>query len=51
MEGKQKGLEEGIRKEKIEIARSMLKEELDTSLISKITGLSIEEIKNISETN
>ena len=42
--GKAEGLEEGILKGKLEMAVRMKKEGLDSSLISKITGLSIEEI-------
>ena len=46
-EGFEKGRREGI----LDTVKSMLKENLEISLISKITGLSIEEINNISETN
>ena len=48
---KEEGLEEGIKKEKMDIVKAMLKEKLEPSLISKITGLPIEEIKMILETN
>ena len=41
----QKGLKEG----KIEIAKNMLKEGLDVNLISKLSGLSIDEIKNLQD--
>ena len=41
----QKGLKEG----KIEIAKNMLKEGLDVNLISKLSGLSIDEIKNLKD--
>ena len=44
VKGKAEGLEEGILKGKLEMAVRMKKEGLDSSLISKITGLSIEEI-------
>ncbi len=37
----------GIYKGKIEIAKNMLKENLDTAIISKITGLSKEEIESL----
>ena len=37
----------GISKGKIEIAKNMLKENLDTAIISKITGLSKEEIESL----
>ena len=50
-EGKKYGIEEGLKNGKkirsIEIAKEMLKENIDLSLVSKITGLSIEELKNI----
>jgi len=58
-EGREKGLSEGegigIKKgrvegehlAKIEIAKSMIKKNLDPETISELTGLSIEEIKNI----
>ena len=42
------GKEDGRRDEKIEIAKSML-EESDVSYISKVTGLSIEEINKLQE--
>ena len=41
-----KGIEEGKKAEQINIAREMKKENMDINLISKLTGLSIEEIKN-----
>ena len=37
----------GMHEEKLEIAKNMLKENLDTAIISKITGLSKEEIESI----
>ena len=40
-------VDEGITREKIEIAKSMLKEKLDIQTISKCTGLSIEEIEKL----
>ncbi|MBR7053717.1 MAG: hypothetical protein IKI26_03000, partial [Prevotella sp.] len=42
--GYAKGKAEGILENKLEMAVRMKKEGLDSSLISKITGLSIEEI-------
>ena len=54
-EGKKDGIEEGLKNGKkirsIEIAKEMLKENIDLSLVSKITGLSIEEINRDLETN
>lgn len=46
-EGKQAGFNEGKQNEKIEIARKMLKDNFDIDLISKYSGLSIEEINNL----
>ena len=43
--GREKGIGEG--KEKIIIAVKMKKEQIDTALISKITGLDIEEIEKL----
>ena len=40
---------EGKTEEKINIAKEMLKEKLNIELISKVTGLTIEEIKTIKE--
>lgn len=45
-QGLQEGIEKGIEKEKIEVVKQSLKMGLDISMISKITGLSIEEISN-----
>lgn len=42
-----KGKKEGINEAKIEIAKSLLKENINKELISKITNLSIEEINNL----
>ena len=46
-EGKTLGLREGQRKEKLEIAKNMLKENFSFEQISKITHLSISEIKKL----
>lgn len=46
-QGTQEGIKEGVQKEKIEIAKSMLKENLELSLISKITGLSLDQINQL----
>lgn len=45
------GLRDGIEQNKIEIVCNMLKENMDINLISKITGLSLEEINKISSNN
>ena len=41
------GKEEGIKENKIEIAKKMLEEKMDFKIISKLTGLTKEEIKNL----
>ena len=43
------GLTQGHQEKSIEIAKSMLKDKVDISKISLYTGLTIEEIKNISD--
>ena len=43
------GLRDGIEQNKTEIVCNMLKENMDINLISKITGLSLEEINKIKE--
>ncbi len=44
---KNEGLQEGRKKEKLEIARAMLKANLSVNQISKLTGLSGEEIESL----
>ena len=50
-EAKEKGIETGkkmgIEIEKIEIAKKMLKDGMDKNIISKYTGLSLKDIKNL----
>ena len=46
-EGIKVGREEGEKNKSIEIARNMLKDNVDINIISKYSGLSIEEIKNL----
>ena len=46
-QGLEQGLEQGINQEKISIARNLLKQNVDINVISKSTGLSIEEIESI----
>jgi len=41
--------EEGIKENKIEIAKNMLKKGMDLSVISEITNLTVEEIKAIEK--
>ena len=46
-QGKEEGLREGEKKGKEEMARNMLKDNVDVNTISKYTGLTIEEINNL----
>ena len=46
-EGKKEGLEEGSTTKAIEIAKSMLTENIDINIISKCTGLSIDEVNSL----
>ena len=46
-QGLSQGISQGINKRNIEIARNMLKDNLAIDVISKYTGLSIEEIKSL----
>ena len=45
--GLKTGIQQGIQQEKIAIAKNMKKQNIDIETICKITGLTIEEIKNI----
>ena len=47
--GYDNGIEQGIEQEKIEIAKDMLKENIPVEQISKITKLTLEEIKKLKE--
>ena len=56
MEGAKKdGIEEGksigIEESKLEIAKNMLKEKIDEDVISRVTGLTIQEIEKLRNTN
>ena len=46
-EGKAEGLEEGRAKEKAEIAKKMLEENIEIETIIKLTGLTKEKIENL----
>ena len=46
-EGMEKGIEKGIEKRNYTIAKSMKKDGADINLISKYTGLTIDEIKKL----
>ena len=48
-EGQEIGFEKGSKQKCLDIAVNMLKEKLDINLISKITGLSLNKIRNISK--
>ncbi|MDR1482194.1 MAG: hypothetical protein LBI74_06165 [Synergistaceae bacterium] len=50
-EGIQKGRQDGIQEGKQAAARSMLARNMPLTLISEISGLSIEEIKTLKETS
>ena len=47
-QGKESGFEEGTKKEKIEIAKTMLEDKIDLEIICKYTGLTIEEVNNLN---
>ena len=49
--GKQEGLREGAKKEKLEIAKNAINNNLDDNTIQIITGLSLEEIKELRKNN
>ena len=44
-----KGVEEGIEKKNIEIAKKMLEENVDIDFISRMTGLTKEKIKELKK--
>ena len=46
-QGIEKGIEQGINQNKKEIAKALLENNIDIDIISKSTGLSIEEINNL----
>ncbi len=47
--GEQHGMQQGIQQEKIAIVKNMKKQNIDIETICKVTGLTIEEIKNIKD--
>ena len=47
--GIQKGIEQGVKQEKIGIAKNLIQNGLDNELISKSTGLSIEEVEKLRQ--
>ena len=46
-QGVEQGVKQGIKENKIETVKNMMKENIDMSTISKVTGLSIDEVKSI----
>ena len=46
-EGREEGLKEGEKNKSIEIAKNMLKDNVDINIISKYSGLSVEEINKL----
>ena len=44
---REEGIKEGIEKEKYSLAINMKNKNMDINLISELTGLSIEEVKNL----
>ena len=46
-EGKAEGIQQGSYQSKIQIAKNMIEENMDINLISKLTGLKVEEINSI----
>ena len=48
-EGKAEGLEEGAKAKEIEIAKNFLKDGIPIEVVSKNTGLSIEEIEELNK--
>lgn len=48
-QGIEKGIEKGIEQRTLEMAKKMLKENIDISLISKITSLSIEKLNELTK--
>jgi len=49
IEREKKGKEKGLKEGKIEIARNMLKDNIDINVISKYSGLSIDEINKLKD--
>ena len=47
--GKEEGVKEGIEQNKLEMVKRMLKENIDISTISRVSGLSEKEIKEIAK--
>lgn len=50
-ESEEKGIEQGINKERLLIASNLIKLGFDDATIEKSTGLSLDEIKKVKESN
>jgi predicted transposase YdaD len=50
-QGRQEGRQEGIKKAKIEDAMSMLSDGLTVEKVSRYTGLTIDEVKQLQQNN
>ena len=48
--GIKQGIEKGIQKSKTEMAKAMLKDKLDISFIAKYTGLTKQELQQLTQT-
>ena len=46
-QGLQQGLQQGLKEKSLEIAKNMLKDNIDINIITKYTGLDLEEIKSL----
>ena len=49
-QGIEQGIEKGIQKSKTEMAKAMLKDKLDISFIAKYTGLTKQELQQLTQT-
>ena len=49
-QGIEQGIEKGIQKSKTEMAKAMLKDKLDISFIAKYTGLTQQELQQLTQT-
>ena len=47
-QGLDQGLKQGLEQGKIDTAKKMLEENIDINIISKVTGLTTEEIANLN---
>jgi predicted transposase/invertase (TIGR01784 family) len=47
-EGRQEGLQEGRQEEKLEVAWNLLREKMPVDVVSRATGLSLDEINRLA---